>query len=108
MTATITYNRHTITITTEHAASSYGLPVVLLDGQLTDISVEYTPAEPECPSALEQLATMAHVHDGRRTRKDLSTLADELCPEGIRSGADADRVVAEFQRRGREMRATEE
>jgi hypothetical protein len=33
----------TITATTEHSASSYGLPVVLVDGELTDLQCTYEP-----------------------------------------------------------------
>jgi len=34
-----------ITITTEHSASSYGIPVILIDGQLVDNQVGIEAAE---------------------------------------------------------------
>jgi hypothetical protein len=36
MSATMTHYGHEVTMTTEHAASSYGIAVILIDGELVD------------------------------------------------------------------------
>lgn len=43
MEAKTTIEGKEITITTEHATSSYDIPVVLIDGEITDIPAEYEP-----------------------------------------------------------------
>jgi hypothetical protein len=100
MTVTLNYGQHTLTITTDHGASSYGQPVVCIDGDLTDIPVSYEPDEPYIPSALQQLADAAGIWEGVYTRVRLEHLADEMYPDGISTGAQADAVIAEFRRQG--------
>jgi hypothetical protein len=98
---------HQYEITTDHSASSYGQPVVLRDGELTNLTAEYSADECHC-SALGLLADIAGIHNGPATRTALDTLAAELYPHGIRSGAACDAVIAEFRKRGAAMRAAED
>ena len=89
-----------VEVTTEHAASSYGLPVVLIDGVLTDTQVAYRH-EPDTPTVLSLLASQAGIHDGPVTLAALGDLADEMLADvGQPRGEDYDRVIDEFQRRG--------
>lgn len=106
---TITYGGREITITTDHSASSYGQPVVTINGKLADIEVDYTPpVTPDMPSLIDQIADLANIWGGGATRRALAALVEEMYPDGLTSGADGDKVIAEFQRRGAEMRAAEE
>lgn len=100
MKATFSTDDHSYEITTEHASSSHGQPVLLSDGQLTDVEVEYEPEFPEPPTALRLLADVAGVWGGPETRRQLHALADEMLAsvESPR-GADYDRVIDEFIRR---------
>lgn len=94
MICTIQLNNRKIEVTTERAESSYGQPVVLVDGQITDISAMYEADEPDDAAAMERYvearpanahwaATLAlHVYDGGwtgpATLRALSKLHDEL------------------------------
>jgi hypothetical protein len=93
--------------TNDHAASSYGQPVVLQDGELTDIGCTYATDECHC-YALRLLADMAGIHNGPATRTALDNLSAELYPQGVRTGAECDAVIVEFRKRGAAMRAAEE
>jgi len=93
-----------IAVTTEHAASSYGQPVVLVDGELTDIVATDRGEQSEdahpIHDALDALADNAGIHDGPQTRLALHNLAGELGdPAGV-NGRMLDRTIEEFQRRG--------
>lgn len=101
MYAKIEINGQEIEITNEHSASSYGRPVVLLGGELMGDVAEYRPDVPAVRSTLDLLADSAGVWTGERTRNRLAALAAEMIPENPR-GADFDKVIAEFTRRGRE------
>lgn len=90
-----------IVITTDHAASRYGTPVVLVDGTLTDTPVEYQGDEPAPPTLLDLMADRAGVWGGAQTRRDLAALAVEM------SGQPEEKIIKEFQRRGRSMAAAE-
>jgi hypothetical protein len=88
------------TVTTEHSTSSHGIPVVLRDGEITDIQAEYTADEAATCHPLDSLAEAAGVWCGPRTREALHDLAGEMLAEVERPrGEDYDRVIAEFQRR---------
>lgn len=88
------------TITNEHATSSHGIPVVLRDGEITDIQAEYTADEAATCHPLDSLAEASGVWGGWRTREALHALAGEMLAEVSRPcGGDYDRVIAEFQRR---------
>lgn len=86
-----------IVISTEHAASSYGKPVMTIDGTLIG-EVEYEPDVCNC-NALDAVADMHHIHNGPRTRADLRALMAEMIPGGATCGHDYDRVCIEFRRR---------
>jgi hypothetical protein len=95
-----TYRSRRITITDNHPVTSPGAPVVFVDGVLAeDIPVLYDPPWHDCPSALQQIATEAGVGNIPATRDALDTLAWTIYPDGIRSGAEVDRVIAEFKKR---------
>ena len=106
MKVTVTIGRHTYTITTEHSASSYGLPVCLRDGELTDIRAEYEGDEPVMPSVLDLLADAAGVWGGAQTRRKLAEYAQAHLPEHP-TGADYDRVIAAWTAEGERMRFAE-
>jgi hypothetical protein len=85
--------------------------VVLVNEELTDDVrvVEYDPDESYCPSILDMLADNAGIHNGPRTRRDLYTLQAEMIGSIVQpNGADYDRVIAEFIRRGKEAEYDEE
>ncbi len=104
MKATFSRDGHEYCLTTEHAASSHGRPVLLSDGELTDVLVEYLADEVRMPAALELLADAAGIWGGPETRRRLEALADEiLSGKENPNGADYDRVIAEFQARGEKM-----
>lgn len=92
-----THDGYSIEITTEHSSSSNGQPVLLSDGRLTETVVEYEPDDCSC-TILGMLADVRGIHDGPKTRRQLSRLADDL-QLSVLSGTDCDRVIAEFQRR---------
>lgn len=96
-----TINGQVITITTDHAASSYGNPVVLIDAELTDIQAQYAPDECEC-NVLDLLANAAGIWGGGQTRRELRALADEMLGENP-TGVNYDAVITEFARRGAEL-----
>ncbi len=98
MNAKLMIDGRQVIITNEHATSSYGLPVVLVDGEITDIGVEYEADRCEC-NILDMLADAAGIHNGPRTRRALRSLADEMLPDNPRGG-DYDPVIDEFVRRG--------
>ena len=87
-----------VEVTTEHATSNHGLPVVLVDGTVTDTPAEYRPDPCGC-TALDLLADAAGIHDGPETRRELHELAAVMLPENPR-GADYDAVLDEFRTRG--------
>ena len=62
MKATLTIGERVFTITTDFPSSSYGQPVVLCDGQITDIGVVYEPNECGC-NVLDMLADAAGIHN---------------------------------------------
>ena len=94
---------HEYTVTTDHASSSYGIPVVLRNGEITDIQAEYTADEAATCHPLDGLAEAAGVWGGWRTREALHALAGEMLAEVERPrGEDYDRVIAEFQRRSKD------
>jgi hypothetical protein len=98
MRATISFHGTSIEITTDHAASSYGQPVVLIDGELTDIAVEYEADEPAIPTVLDRLADAAGVWAGPETRRQLAMLGDQMLADiEHATGADYDHVIAAFQ-----------
>lgn len=100
MLAKFEINRIEYEITTEHAASSHGHPVLLRNGELTDLPVEYEADESPLPSALDLLADCAGIWGGPQTRRELERLADEMLADVENpNGADCDRVIAEFKRR---------
>ena len=47
MNITFKYAGHLFTLTTEHSASSYGIPVLLVDSELTDVPVVVAAEETE-------------------------------------------------------------
>ncbi len=98
MRTTTTINNQRIEITTEHPASSHGIPIVLVDGELTDVPVEHEPDYCHC-TALDLLADAAGIHTGPRSRRALHELAAELYPDGPQTGAQCDRVIRTAQRR---------
>ena len=98
-----------ITLTTEHSASSYGQPVVLVNGVVIDAHVNMELDEPELPSALDSMSDDAGIHDGAVTRSALYELTQELAQqpsEGL--GAWYDRIISEFKKRGKALREKEE
>ena len=100
MKLTMQIDGHEYTATTEHASSSHGIPVVLRDGEITDIQAEYTADDAPTCHPLDILAEAAGVWGGWRTREALHALAGEMLAEVERPvGADYDRVIAEFKRR---------
>ncbi len=104
-------NGHHIEVTTEHSASSYGHPVVLVDGHLADVAVEYYPDECNC-TPLTLLADQAGICHGGETRRQLRLLAEELYPQAWRedtlTGLEIEHVICEFKRRGEELAKLEE
>ena len=103
MKLTMQIDGHEYTATTEHASSSHGIPVVLRDGEITDIQAEYTADEAATCHPLDSLAEAAGVWGGWRTREALHALAGEMLAEVPQPvGADYDRVIAEFQRRSKD------
>jgi len=104
MRATFSTGRHEYTITTEHAASSYGIPVIIVDGELTDGRVQYSPDEYEPPTVLSILADAAGVWGGPATRRALADYASARLPANP-GGADYDRIIGEFLAEGK-RRAT--
>ena len=106
MRLTLKIGRHEYTITTDHSASSYGIPVVLRDGELSDIIAEYEADEPDMPTALDLLADAAHVWGGPATRRALADYAAAHLPEDP-TGADYDRILGEFVAEGQRRRAAE-
>ena len=100
MKLTMQIDGHEYTATTEHASSSHGIPVVLRDGEITDIRAEYTADDTPTSHPLDLLAEAAGVGGGWRIREALHALAGEMLAEVPQPvGADYDRVIAEFQRR---------
>ena len=97
MKITVKIDERDIEITTEHSASSYNQPIVLVDGELTDFQAHYERDECGC-SILGLLADAAGVWGGRHTREKLLELSAEMLPENP-TGADYDKVIAEFKRR---------
>lgn len=97
MKASITIGEREFTITTDFPSSCHGQPVVLVDGQITDIPVAYEPDECGC-NVLDLLANVAGIHDGPVTRRNLHLLADDVLPPDP-YGADYDAVITEFKRR---------
>ena len=88
-------------ITTDHAASSHGQPVVLSDGRLTDAAVDYVPDD-EQPTALDLLADAAGIWAGPQTRRELAAVAETMLSEtDAPRGADYDRVIDAFAAEGR-------
>ena len=103
MKLTMQIDGHEYTATTEHATSSHGIPVVLRDGEITDIRAEYTADDTTSSHPLDLLAEAAGVWGGWRTREALHDLAGEMLAEVPQPvGADYDRVIAEFQRRSKD------
>lgn len=102
MRATFEIFGHRVEVTTEHTTCSYGSAAVLVDGELADVSVSYQADTPPQRSALDLLADAAGVWHGPETRRKLDALADEMLGDDP-SGADYDRVIAEFKIRGRAM-----
>ena len=98
METTITINGHIYTATTERAESSYGQPVVLRDGEITDLRATHRENECNC-TILGLLADRAKIWTGPATRRALSALSDEMYPDGPTCGADYDRIIAEFAAR---------
>lgn len=95
--------------TNEHASSSYGQPVLLVSGALTDVPVRFIADEPERPSALDLLAQAAGIWYGPATRRALHALAEEMLANTEKPrGADLDRVIDEFIRSGNKLRDDEE
>lgn len=47
MNITFKYAGHLFTLTTEHSASSYGIPVLLVDSELTEVPVVVAAEETE-------------------------------------------------------------
>jgi len=90
--------RMTIEVTTEHAASSHGQPVVLVNGELSNWPVEYEPDKCSC-NILDMLADEQGIHNGWRTRSALRQLKDKLFRE-LRvenpRGVAYDTVIDEF------------
>jgi hypothetical protein len=99
MKATFSHDGYEYTLTNEHAASSYGQPVLLLSAnRLTDAVVTYEPDECGC-TILALLADIRGIHNGPETRRQLSRLAEEM-EVNVSRGADYDRVIEEFIARG--------
>lgn len=123
MHVTVTVEGRTITVTTDHAASSHGLPVVVIDGELTDIPAEYEadagdnrlhsgdPAD-QVGLALGALHRAQGGFAGRRTLDELHALASDMLANVPGGAADVrgehlQAVIDEFARRGREQRGAE-
>jgi len=94
------FGGHKHEISTEHPASNYGQPVLLVSGELVG-PVYYEPDEMELPTVLHRLADEAGIWAGLATRRALSELAEKMLAGVERPrGADYDRVIDEFIRRG--------
>ncbi len=109
MQATFEHDGHQITITTEHATSSYGIPVVLVDGEPT-VQVDSYERDPDPPqrTVLDQLADLAGVWNGPETRRQLAVLADTMLhATPSPCGADYDSVIAAFLAEYERRRAAE-
>ena len=101
------FGGHKHEITTEHSASSYGAPILLVSGKVVS-EVFYEADEIHHPSILDQLARQAGVWPGPATLSALQDLANEMLADVENPrGADYDRVVDEFIRRGAKMRGEE-
>jgi len=98
MKTALTIDGKAIEITTDHAASSYSQPVVLVDGELTNVPAAHEADECGC-NVLDMLADAAGVWTGPASRRALHSLAAEMF-SGPLTGADYDAVIAEFKRRG--------
>lgn len=95
-------------ITTDHAASSYDMPVVLVNGELVDLQVSYERDPVQRVDVLDALADADNVHNGPVTRGRLHDLASEMLSDIAKpTAADYGRVIATFKARGREMAAAE-
>jgi hypothetical protein len=122
MRTTIKIGKHEYTATTEHSASCYGLPVVLRDGEITDLHAEHIADEYDPVSvmidyvlsgeypyaaawtATVALARLANIHiGGQATLSALRALVDDM-PDATAPQA----IVDEFFRRGKILRAAEE
>ena len=102
MKARFSYEGYEFELTTEHAASSHNIPVLLLGGILTNVGVEYKPDEPDTPSVADLLADAAGIWGGSQTRRELADLAAEMLRNVANpQGTDYDRVIEEFERRGK-------
>lgn len=100
MKATFRTDGYEYELTTEHATSSLGQPVLLSDGQLTDVQIDYQPDTPEAPTPLDLLADVAGIWNGPETRRQLAILAQEMLSAIVQpNGADYDTVISEFIRR---------
>ena len=93
-----------IEVITEHAASSHGQPVVLVNGELANWPVEYEPDECSC-NILDMLADERGVHNGWRTRSALRAVRDAHFREHgveVARAVDYDWVINKFIRERRE------
>jgi hypothetical protein len=95
MKAQVTIGGREITITTEHSASSYGLPVVLIDGELTNLPATFEH-EPGQTTALDLLADRAGIHFGFRTRDALRKAVRERYGEEP-TGTQIDQAIEDFK-----------
>lgn len=104
----LTVGGHDIEITTERSESSYGQPVVVVDGAITDTQAVCDGVlwDHVCDGLLSQMADGAGIHVGPKTRADLRDLAKTLLP-GSPRGADYDRVIDEFRSRGKHLHEAE-
>lgn len=87
-----------VEVTTEHAGSSYGIPVVVVDGEIVGQVAEYVPDECNC-TILGLLADQAGVWGGPATRRELSALGVELYGTRAWTGAECDDIIAQFRAR---------
>lgn len=88
-----------IVVTKNHVSSSYGIPVLLIDGEIVDhAKINMTLDECGC-NVLDMLADTRGIHDGAWTRQKLHELAAEMLPKKP-SGADYDEVISHFIARG--------
>lgn len=108
MKAAFTFDGYQLEITTEHAASSYGQAILLSDGRLTDVAVDYEPDD-EQPTAIDLLADAAGVWGGPQTRRELAAMAETMLSEiKVPCGADYDRVIQAFVTEGQRLAADEQ
>jgi hypothetical protein len=111
MRTTLTIGKHKYCVSTDHSASSRGLPVVLRDGEVTKIRATHEADEPDTWAIVQQVA-LGRAEDGADARRvailglaglagvlpgptivaALAALAAEMC-----ESAPAE-VVAEFLR----------